>query len=86
MSDRIDHRAEAEGLLVDAERCLDNVDIDREPIACALVGILHVLLAHTGEGLPTRETPRPHSRACGFRAHPHGPECHPNCPTCGGQA
>lgn len=26
---------------------------------------------------------RPHSRACGFRRHPHGPECHPNCPTCG---
>jgi hypothetical protein len=27
----------------------------------------------------------PHSRACGFRLHEHGPECHTNCPTCGGQ-
>lgn len=28
---------------------------------------------------------RPHSRACGFRRHDHGPDCHPNCPTCGGK-
>ena len=28
--------------------------------------------------------PSPHSRACGWRAHPHGPECSPNCPTCHG--
>ena len=27
--------------------------------------------------------PSPHSRACGWRAHPHGPECSTNCPTCG---
>ena len=27
---------------------------------------------------------RPHSRACGWRAHPHGSACHPNCPTCHG--
>jgi len=26
---------------------------------------------------------RPHSRACGWRIHGHGPACHPNCPTCG---
>lgn len=26
----------------------------------------------------------PHSRACGPVAHPHGPRCHENCPTCGG--
>lgn len=25
---------------------------------------------------------RPHSRACGMRSHPHGPECSENCPTC----
>lgn len=28
--------------------------------------------------------PGPHSRACGIRPHPHGSECHSNCPTCGG--
>ena len=28
--------------------------------------------------------PNPHSRACGWRAHPHGPECSTNCPTCHG--
>lgn len=28
---------------------------------------------------------RPHSRACGVRRHEHGPDCHPNCPTCGGR-
>ena len=24
----------------------------------------------------------PHSRACGIVPHDHGPQCHPNCPTC----
>ena len=28
---------------------------------------------------------RPHSRACGIRNHEHGPDCHPNCPTCHGK-
>jgi hypothetical protein len=26
----------------------------------------------------------PHSRACGWRQHEHGADCHPNCPTCHG--
>lgn len=26
----------------------------------------------------------PHSRACGMIRHPHGPNCHANCPTCSG--
>lgn len=26
---------------------------------------------------------RPHSRACGMHAHPHGPACAADCPTCG---
>lgn len=25
---------------------------------------------------------RPHSRACGWRDHPHGDACAPDCPTC----
>lgn len=25
-----------------------------------------------------------HSRACGIQNHEHGPDCHPNCPTCHG--
>jgi len=29
--------------------------------------------------------PRPHSRACGIEKHEHGPACHRNCPTCGGE-
>lgn len=28
---------------------------------------------------------RPHSRACDFRKHDHGIECHMNCPTCHGK-
>ena|SRR6478735_9709535 len=28
---------------------------------------------------------RPHSRACGWRKHDHGTDCHTNCPTCGGK-
>jgi hypothetical protein len=27
---------------------------------------------------------QPHSRACGFEEHSHGPACHHNCPTCAG--
>jgi hypothetical protein len=27
---------------------------------------------------------QPHSRACGFHAHDHGPACASDCPTCGG--
>lgn len=27
---------------------------------------------------------RPHSRACGWRGHPHGSACSTNCPTCHG--
>jgi len=30
------------------------------------------------------EDARPHSRACGVEAHPHGSKCHSNCPTCAG--
>jgi hypothetical protein len=61
----------------------------------ALIGIGHALLAafpaDPFEGLPPASAPvwqedrRPHSRACGFRVHPHGNACHSNCPTCGGQ-
>lgn len=28
---------------------------------------------------------RPHSRACGWKEHPHGTECSADCPTCRGQ-
>lgn len=28
---------------------------------------------------------RPHSRACGFKNHAHGPDCSNNCPTCHGK-
>lgn len=28
---------------------------------------------------------RPHSRACGISCNGHGPQCHKNCPTCGGK-
>lgn len=28
---------------------------------------------------------RPHCRACRLTYHTHGPECHDNCPTCGGR-
>jgi hypothetical protein len=37
---------------------------------------------------PTKREPvdeRPHSRACGMHAHPHGDQCHSNCPTCHGE-
>lgn len=31
------------------------------------------------------EDRRPHSRACGWRDHEHGPACSTNCPTCAGK-
>jgi len=34
---------------------------------------------------PAQFESEPHSRACGFRWHDHGAECHSNCPTCGGK-
>jgi hypothetical protein len=33
---------------------------------------------------PQKDT-RPHSRACGWQAHPHGSACSSNCPTCHGK-
>lgn len=44
-----------------------------------------------GGGIPTLnfagvEDQRPHSRACGWQNHPHGPECSISCPTCHGLA
>lgn len=33
---------------------------------------------------PSEGRDGPHSRACGWRPHEHGPACHKNCPTCGG--
>lgn len=47
-------------------------------------------LGHQSFGMPTLhfhgvEDQRPHSRACGWRNHPHGPECSTNCPTCHGR-
>jgi hypothetical protein len=56
-----DHRAEARLFLASAERCLTEVDLDREPIARALIGIGHALLAAFTddggyEGLPPGDT------------------------------
>lgn len=43
------------------------------------------LLVNAVKGAQFREVDtRPHSRACGWRLHDHGPACHRNCPTCGG--
>lgn len=36
------------------------------------------------EGPEKARDERPHSRACGWEYHPHGPLCSTNCPTCGG--
>jgi hypothetical protein len=33
----------------------------------------------------TKENTRPHGRACGWKAHEHGTDCHANCPTCHGR-
>ncbi len=52
---------------------------DRRPPwckACRRDGAGHLMLAQGDDD-------RPHSRACGTRAHDHGPACHSNCPTCG---
>lgn len=45
-------------------------------------------LPYTPEAEPLRvlvgpDDQRPHSRACGWRNHPHGPDCSRDCPTCG---
>jgi len=34
---------------------------------------------------PPEPERRPHSRACGWQWHEHGPACCSNCPTCHGQ-
>lgn len=39
----------------------------------------------TDDGYMVVPDRRPHSRACGIRKHDHGPDCHRNCPTCGGR-
>lgn len=41
--------------------------------------------AHGGPAVTAPADDRPHSRACGWRAHPHGVDCSPDCPTCGGR-
>lgn len=51
------------------------VDFDRKPREGTLRDDLTVLAWRDG----------PHSRACGFRKHDHGPACNKNCPTCGGR-
>lgn len=33
----------------------------------------------------TESIEAPHSRACGYVKHDHGPDCHTNCPTCHGK-
>jgi hypothetical protein len=80
----LDHRAQAEG---DCEGAENEYEAGRyqQAQALALIGILRILLARADEGLPPASTPdpRPHSRACGAHAHPHGPDCDRNCPTCG---
>lgn len=35
-----------------------------------------------GEAAAAGPDGRPHSRACGWRQHPHGPDCAGDCPTC----
>lgn len=34
------------------------------------------------QSMPPAELGQAHSRACGWKAHSHGPECSPDCPTC----
>lgn len=41
---------------------------------------------HPGDQLNLQGDRRPHSRACGFRKHDHGPECARDCPTCNSPA
>lgn len=36
-------------------------------------------------GEPELAADGPHSRACGWRRHPHGVDCSTNCPTCAGR-
>ena len=43
----------------------------------ALLRIGRAFLAPRAESTPPADG-RPHSRACGIRRHPHGPECHAN--------
>jgi hypothetical protein len=65
---------------------LHSVDIDMQAAADKEI---EFLIYKTGSfikepyDLPDmRLDQRPHSRACGIRNHPHGPECSPDCPTC----
>lgn len=47
-------------------------------------------MSYWSEALRNKDTVKnvskdaPHSRACGVVPHAHGPNCHSNCPSCGG--
>lgn len=43
----------------------------------------HVHARADGRPVAPRDR-RPHSRACGWKSHPHGTQCSDNCPTCHG--
>lgn len=71
------------------------VDCSSEPVPLVatdalgsreLYGVRAFFLVPTGdERIHAGDAGGPHSRACGITRHDHGPDCHPNCPTCGGK-
>ena len=71
---------------------LEPVLMDTENIATFMVGCYVCEVQYEkrltfrkcpGEPSPSIRDNRPHSRACGIAMHEHGPQCNPNCPTCG---
>lgn len=50
---------------------------------CVVCGLVKAHSAHHGTPVAAPAIDdRPHSRACGWEIHPHGPRCHGTCPTC----
>lgn len=56
---------------------------DADMLALHVMDCASLARSNAAPVLPVQAV-QPHSRACGAWAHPHGRDCHPNCPTCGG--
>lgn len=68
-------------MLDKAERLAADGRAERnEPAVQHALGVLR----RAGYAITAPEDRRPHSRACGWKNHPHGRECASDCPTCRG--
>jgi hypothetical protein len=73
--------------LTGAARVLADQEAQRariELLEAHVENLIQRVYALEGGDVRTPDDRRPHSRACGWELHEHGPACHRNCPTCHG--